>query len=188
MVRYHDEEWGTPVRDDQELFGHLCLDGFQAGLSWMIVLRKRSAIQKRFFGFDMEKCAALTDRQLEEALEDPGIIRNRLKVHAVRKNAIAALAVIEEAGSLSDFLWSFVDGEPIVNGFTSLGDLPASTDRSDAMAKALKKRGFSFVGSTICYAFMQAVGMVVDHEVGCFRYQELARVRQEEGSRKKVKG
>ena len=167
--RYHDEEWGVPVRDDQHLFGMLQLEGAQAGLSWVTVLKKRARYEQVFHGFDIERCAAMTDRQLERLLEDPGIIRNRLKVYGVRKNAKAALRLMEREGSLSEYLWSFVGGAPIFNRPATIDRVPTTTAESDAMSKALKKAGFTFVGSTICYAFMQAVGMVNDHTAGCFR-------------------
>ena len=164
---YHDAEWGVPLRDDRALFEMLILEGAQAGLSWHTVLVKRENYRRLFHGFDIARCAKLTDAQLERALTDPGIVRNRLKVYSVRKNAQAALATIAAHGSLSTYLWSFVGGTPIVNRRRGLGDVPAQTKESDAMSKALKKRGFSFVGSTICYAFMQATGMVNDHVVTC---------------------
>jgi DNA-3-methyladenine glycosylase I len=164
---YHDREWGVPERDDRALFEMLILEGAQAGLSWHTVLVKRENYQRVFHGFDIARCAKLTDAALERALGDAGIVRNRLKVYSVRKNAQAALAVIAEHGSLSRYLWSFVGGEPIVNRRKGMGDVPAQTKESDAMSKALKKRGFSFVGSTICYAFMQATGMVNDHVTTC---------------------
>jgi len=166
---YHDTEWGVPVSDDRLLFGMLQLEGAQAGLSWLTVLKKREHYEMVFHGFDIERCAKLTDKQLERLLEDPGIIRNRLKVYGVRKNARAALQLIEREGSMSDFLWSFVGGEPIINRPQTVKDIRSTSIKSDAMSKALKKAGFTFVGSTICYAFMQAVGMVDDHTAGCFR-------------------
>ncbi|MFI4856104.1 MAG: DNA-3-methyladenine glycosylase I [Phycisphaerales bacterium JB065] len=166
---YHDEEWGVPIYDDRKLFGMLQLEGAQAGLSWITVLKKRARYEEVFRGFEIERCAKLTDGQLERLLEDPGIIRNRLKVFGVRKNARAALKLIEREGSFSDYLWSFVGGEPIRNRPETIKDIPTTSAESDAMSKALKKAGFTFVGSTICYAFMQAVGMVDDHTRGCFR-------------------
>ena len=169
---YHDAEWGVPQRDDRALFEMLILEGAQAGLSWHTVLVKRENYRRLFHGFDIARCAKLTDAQLERALLDAGIVRNRLKVYSERKNAQAALAVIAEHGDLASYLWSFVGGKPQVNRPRGLGDVPAQTPASDAMSKALKKRGFSFVGSTICYAFMQATGMVNDHVVTCpFRQQ-----------------
>ena len=173
MVAYHDEEWGVPVRDDRKLFEMLSLGGAQAGISWEIVFRKRAGYRKLFHDFDMKKCARMTDAYIENILKDPAIIRNRLKVNSVRKNARAVLEVIEEFGSFSDLLWSFVGGKPIVNRIREISDIPITSPESDAMSKELKKRGFSFVGSTICYAFMQGVGMVNDHEVGCRCFEEL---------------
>lgn len=172
MIAYHDEEWGVPVRDDRKLFEMFSLGGAQAGLSWAIVYRKRAGYRNLFHNFDFSKCARMTDTYLEKILTDPSIVRNRLKVFSVRKNALAALKVIEEFGSFADYLWSFVGGKPIVNRYRSIHDLPATSPESDAMSKDMKKRGFTFAGSTICYAFMQGVGMVNDHEVGCWRWQE----------------
>jgi DNA-3-methyladenine glycosylase I len=172
MIAYHDEEWGVPVRDDRKLFEMFSLGGAQAGLSWAIVYRKRAGYWKLFHNFDIDKCSRMTDEYLEKILTDPSIIRNRLKVFSVRKNALAALKVIDEFGSLTEYLWSFVGGQPIVNRYESIYDLPATSVESDAMSKDMKKMGFTFAGSTICYAFMQGVGMVNDHEVGCYRWQE----------------
>ncbi len=173
MIAYHDTEWGVPVHDDRLLFEMLCLGGAQAGLSWATVLRKRAGYRALFHGFDMVKCARMTDATLEKILGDPSIIRNRLKVYSVRKNARASLEIMKEWGSLSAYLWSFTGGKPVVNRFRSVDELPATSPVSDAMAGDLKKRGFTFTGSTICYAFMQGVGMVNDHETGCFRHREL---------------
>jgi DNA-3-methyladenine glycosylase I len=170
MRDYHDTEWGVPLHDDRALFEFLCLEGAQAGLSWRTVLAKRDNYRKAFHRFDISRVAAMTDRELEKLLLDPGIIRNRLKVSAARDNAIAALDVIAEFGSLDVYLWSFVDGKPLRNHWRSQGEVPASTALSDHMSKALKKRGFRFVGTTICYSLLQATGMVDDHLVGCFRY------------------
>jgi len=172
MRDYHDTEWGTPLHDDRALFEFLCLEGAQAGLSWRTVLTKRDNYRKAFHNFEIARVAAMTDRELEKLLLDPGIIRNRLKVASTRDNAIAALRVIEECGSLDGYLWSFVDGKPLRNRWRSQADVPASTELSDRMSKALKKRGFRFVGTTICYSLLQATGMVNDHLVGCFRYGE----------------
>ncbi len=168
---YHDIEWGVPLHDDRALFEFLCLEGAQAGLSWRTVLGKREHYRKVFHDFDIARVAAMTDRQLEKLLLDPGIIRNRLKVYSTRDNAIAALAVIEEFGSLDGYLWSFVDGKPLVNRWKTSAEVPASTELSDRMSKAMKKRGFRFVGSTICYSLLQATGMINDHLVGCFRHK-----------------
>ena len=172
MIAYHDEEWGVPVRGDQKLFEMFSLGGAQAGLSWAIVYRKRAGYRKLFHNFDIKKCSRMTNAYLEKILTDPSIIRNRLKVFSVRKNALAALSVTDEFGSYSEYLWSFVGGQPIVNQYKHIKDLPATSSESDTMSKDMKKRGFTFAGSTICYAFMQGVGMVNDHEVGCWRHKE----------------
>ena len=172
-VAYHDEEWGVPVRDDRALFAKLLLDGAQAGLSWITILRKRDGYYRAFDDFDPEKMAAYDEARIEALLQNPEIVRNRQKVNAFVKNARAYLRFRDEEGSFSDFLWSFVDGEPIVNARETLAEVPAETDESGAMSEALKARGFSFVGPTICYAFMQAVGMVNDHLVSCFRYHQV---------------
>ncbi|WP_257387077.1 DNA-3-methyladenine glycosylase I [Tahibacter caeni] len=165
---YHDAEWGRPLHGDQALFEFLCLEGAQAGLSWRTVLEKRENYRRVFHGFDVARCAALSDAELERALTDPGIVRNRLKVHAVRRNALAAQAVQKLHGSLDAYLWSFVDGRPVDNRPRGRGDVPASTPLSDRLSKALRKQGFTFVGTTICYAFLQATGMVNDHLIDCF--------------------
>lgn len=170
MRDYHDTEWGVPLHDDRALFEFLCLEGAQAGLSWRTVLAKRDNYRKAFHGFDIARVAAMKDRELEQLLLDPGIIRNRLKVSAARDNATAALGVIAEFGSLDVYLWSFVDGKPLRNRWRRPADVPASTALSDRMSRALKQRGFRFVGSTICYSLLQATGMVDDHLVGCFRH------------------
>ena len=172
MQPYHDREWGVPLHDDRTLFEFLCLEGAQAGLSWRTVLAKRERYRSVFHDFDIARVAAMTDRELQTVLLDPGIIRNRLKVSAARDNAIVALGVIEEFGSLDGYLWSFVDGQPLLNHWRAASEVPATTDVSDRMSKAMKKRGFRFVGSTICYAHMQATGMVNDHLIGCFRHAE----------------
>lgn len=163
---YHDNEWGVPVYDSELLFQHLLLDGTQAGLSWLTILKKRENYRQVFDNFDPIKMANLTDAELEEHLLNPGIIRNRLKVYGFRKNAIAYLKISEQE-PFSTFLWRFVGGEPIVNHWKSFTDAPTMTSESDAMSKALKKAGLTFVGPTICYAFMQAVGMVNDHTIDC---------------------
>ena len=168
-VAYHDEEWGVPSRDDRHLFEMLTLEGAQAGLSWSTILRKRDGYRKAFANFDAAKVARFTDDDVERVLSDPGIVRNRLKVASTIANAKAVLAVQDEAGSLDAYLWQFVGGEPRVNRWRSMREVPARTAQSDAMSKALRQRGFRFVGSTICYAFMQAVGMVNDHTTDCFR-------------------
>jgi len=170
MTEYHDKEWGVPVHDDRELFEFLILEGAQAGLSWSTVLKKRQRYREVFAGFDPEKVARFRPARIERLLEDPGIIRNRLKVESAVRNAKAVRRVQREFGTLDAYLWGFVGGKPRVNHWTSLSEIPAMTEVSDAMSKDLKRRGFNFVGSTICYAFMQAVGMVNDHTVDCFRY------------------
>lgn len=170
-IDYHDNEWGVPIYDDRLLFEFLILEGVQAGLSWITVLKKRPHYKNVFFNFDAEKIVKLTPTQIETLLKDPGIIRNRLKVSATIQNANAYLA-IKEKGSFTDYLWRFVDGKPTQNHFKSFQDIPTSTTISDQMSKQLKKDGFKFVGTTICYAFMQAVGMVNDHTTDCFRYQK----------------
>ncbi|MGD8413926.1 MAG: DNA-3-methyladenine glycosylase I [Candidatus Latescibacterota bacterium] len=170
---YHDEEWGVPVHDDRKLFEMLILEGAQAGLAWITILRKREGYRRAFDDFDPAKVARYTDKRVARLLTDEGIVRNRLKVGAARTNARAFLAVQQEFGSFDKFIWRFVDGEPVQNARRRLKDLPATTRESDLVSRELKKRGFKFAGSTICYAFMQAVGMVNDHVVGCYRYKEL---------------
>jgi DNA-3-methyladenine glycosylase I len=168
-VAYHDDEWGIPARDDRHLFEMLTLEGAQAGLSWSTILRKREGYRKAFANFDAARVARFSDTKVERLLADPGIVRNRLKVESTVNNARRVL----ELESLSDYLWSFVDGEPKVNRWRKMGELPAETAESKAMSKDLKKRGFRFVGPTVCYAFMQACGLVNDHTVDCFRYREV---------------
>jgi len=177
MQAYHDAEWGVPLHDDRMLFEFLCLEGAQAGLSWRTVLHKRDNYRGAFHNFDIARVAAMKDRELEKLLLDPGLIRNRLKMTSARGNAKAALQVIEEFGSLDAYLWSFVQGKPVQNRWRAKGEVPASTPLSDRMSKDLKKRGFRFVGTTICYAFMQATGMVNDHLVDCFRHKACAAKR-----------
>ena len=174
MQAYHDSEWGVPLHDDRLLFEFLCLEGAQAGLSWRTVLHKREHYRRAFHDFDVARVAAMKERELEKLLLDPGLIRNRLKITAVRDNAKAALAVMDEHGSLDAYLWSFVDGKPVRNAWRTRSEVPASTPVSDHMSKSMKKRGFRFVGTTICYAFMQATGMVNDHLVECFRHKACA--------------
>jgi DNA-3-methyladenine glycosylase I len=169
-IAYHDKEWGVPVHDDRTLFEFLLLEGAQAGLSWITILRKREAYRSAFDGFDVEKVARYDRRKVERLLANPGIVRNRLKVESAVKNARAFLEVQEEFGSFARYQWAFVDGKPIVNQRRALSDIPARSEVSDAYSKDLKRRGFSFVGSTIIYAHMQAVGMVNDHLVSCFRH------------------
>ena len=171
-VRYHDTEWGVPLKDDRALFEFLVLEGAQAGLAWITVLRKREGYRAAFDGFDPGKVARYSDAKLERLLEDPRIIRNRLKVQSARRNAQAFLTVQEEWGSFADYIWNFVDGRPVQNRWQSLAEIPASTPLSDTISKDLKKRGFNFVGTTIVYAHMQATGMVNDHVVTCFRHEE----------------
>lgn len=167
---YHDNEWGHPTRDDRDLFELLILEGAQAGLSWETVLKKREGYRKAFHNFDVEKVAAMTDEELEAQLQNPEIIRNRLKVFAARKNALAFIKIQEEFGSFSNYIWAYVDNKPVINKIQSYSELPASTELSDKISKDLKKRGMTFVGSTIIYAFMQSIGMVNDHIKGCWCY------------------
>ena len=169
MIAYHDLEWGTPLHDDRALFELLTLEGAQAGLSWRTVLGRREEYRRSFHSFDIARIAAMTDRDLESVLRDSGVIRNRQKIWSVRANAEAALEAIAAHGSLDAYLWSFVEGRPIVNRWRRMDEVPASTTISDRMSKALRKAGFGFIGTTICYAFMQATGMVDDHLATCFR-------------------
>ena len=171
-ISYHDEEWGVPVRDDRELFELLLLEGAQAGLSWYTILKKREGYRRAFDGFDLERMARYGDEKIAALLADEGIVRNRLKVHSAIGNARALLDLRESGVGFADFLWSFTGGETIVNAWRRLDDVPASTPASQAMSRELKRRGFRFVGPTICYAFMQAAGMVNDHLVTCFRWRE----------------
>jgi DNA-3-methyladenine glycosylase I len=170
-VAYHDEEWGVPVYDDQKLFEMLILEGAQAGLSWLTILRKRAHYRQVFDNFDLQRVAGYNAARIAELLADPGIVRNRLKVEAAVQNAKAFLAVQDEFGTFAGYIWRFVDGRPIQNSRQSLAGIPAQTAESQAMSRDLVQRGFKFVGPTICYAFMQAVGMVNDHTVDCFRYE-----------------
>jgi len=172
-IAYHDTEWGVPVHDDRTLFEFLILEGAQAGLSWSTILNKRETYRKAFSGFDAGKVARYDEAKVAALLENPGIVRNRLKVRSAISNAKAFLALQAEFGSFDCYIWSFTGGQPIQNRRRSLKDVPARTEEADAMSKDLRKRGFNFVGSTICYAFMQATGMVNDHLVTCFRYKEL---------------
>jgi len=172
-IAYHDDEWGVPVHDDRKLFEMLVLEGAQAGLSWSTILNKREEYRIAFDNFDPDKIARYDDAKIAELLANPGIVRNRLKVTAAVRNARAFLAIRDEYGSFDRCIWQFTGGKPIVNAWKSLSELPARTAESDAMSKFLIKRGFTFVGSTICYAFMQAVGMVNDHTTDCFRYDEI---------------
>lgn len=175
-VKYHDEIWGVPVYDDKELFAKLILDGAQAGLSWITILKKQEGYYRAFDGLDPEKMAKYNEVKIQELIVDEGIVRNKLKIKAAVTNAQAFLKIVEEKGSFSDYLWSFVGGKVITNRLKDMSEAPATSPESDAMSKDLKKRGFKFVGSTICYAFMQAVGMVNDHIVDCFRYEEVKKL------------
>ncbi len=172
-IAYHDAEWGVPVHDDRLLFEFLILEGAQAGLSWLTILKKRENYRKAFHGFDFHRVADYTKSDVKRLLGDAGIVRNRLKIESAIKNARGVIKVREEFGSLNAYLWRYVEGVSKQNEWQSMAELPASTDVSDRMARDLKKRGFNFVGSTICYAFMQAVGMVNDHTTDCFRYREV---------------
>jgi DNA-3-methyladenine glycosylase I len=172
-IKYHDSEWGVPVHDDRLLFELLILEGAQAGLSWSTILKKRESYRAAFDGFDAKKIARYDEKKVGELMGNPGIVRNRLKIAATIRNAEAFLKVQREFGSFDKYIWQFVGGKPIVNRRTTFSDIPPRTEESDAMSKGLLKRGFKFVGSTICYAFMQAVGMVNDHTVDCFRYRDL---------------
>lgn len=171
-IHYHDNEWGVPVYDDQKLFEYLNLEGAQAGLSWYTILKKRENYREAFDQFDPNKIISYDDKKIEELLHNEGIVRNKLKVNAVVTNARAYFKIVEEFGSFSTYIWSFIGGKPIKNHFTVMSEVPATTEISDKMSKDLKKRGFKFVGSTICYAFMQATGMVNDHIVSCFCYEK----------------
>ena len=172
-ISYHDAEWGFPLHDDRGLFEFLILEGAQAGLSWETILKKRDNYREAFDGFDAGRVARYTPKKVERLMANPGIVRNRLKIESAISNARVFLDVQKEAGSFDAYIWGFVGGKPRVNTVRGMGDVPASTSESDAMSKDLKKRGFRFVGTTICYAFMQATGMVNDHAVDCFRYREV---------------
>jgi DNA-3-methyladenine glycosylase I len=172
-IEYHDQEWGVPLHDDQKLFEFLVLEGAQAGLSWVTILKKREAYRKAFDQFEIAKVARYRPARIEKLLANPGIVRNRLKLESTVLNARYTLAVQQELGSLDAYLWRFVDGRPIRNAWKSLKEVPPTTKQSDAMSKDLRRRGFKFVGSTICYALMQAVGMVNDHTIDCYRHAKL---------------
>jgi len=178
-VTYHDDEWGVPVHDDQHLFEMLILEGAQAGLSWVTILKKREHYRKAFHDFDHVRIALFTARDITRLLGNPGIVRNRLKIESTIKNARAAVSITEEFGSLDAFLWQYVEGIPLQNGWKAVSDIPPVTEQSVTMSKDLKQRGFNFVGPTICYAFMQAGGMVNDHLSSCFRYKEIAEAAQQ---------
>ncbi len=172
-IAYHDEEWGVPLHDDRKLFEFIVLEGAQAGLSWITILRKRENYRHLFDGFDPEKIARYDERKISGLLTDSGIIRNRRKVESAVKNARAFLEIQEKSGSFDRYIWQFTDGKTICNAWQDIAAIPAQTSESEAMSRDMKKRGFSFVGPTICYAFMQATGMVNDHLTGCFRYEEI---------------
>ena len=172
-IKYHDEEWGVPVFDDEVLFEFLVLESFQAGLSWITILKKQENFRKAFDNFDYNKIALYTDDKFEELIQNPGIVRNKLKVKAAINNAQQFLKIQKEFGSFSNYFWGFVDGKPIKNSFKTIAEVPAKTALSDTISKDLKKRGFKFLGSTTIYAYMQAVGMVNDHTTDCFRYNEV---------------
>ncbi len=174
-VAYHDQEWGVPLHDDRKLFEFLILEGAQAGLSWLTILKKRDAYRKAYYQFEVDKVARFNSRSVEHLMNNPGIVRNRLKIEASIANARALLEVQDEFGSFDKFIWQYVDHKPRQNHWQQLRDIPASTFESKQMSKDLQQRGFRFVGPTICYAFMQAVGMVNDHVSGCFRYKQVAR-------------
>jgi DNA-3-methyladenine glycosylase I len=175
-IEYHDTEWGVPVRDDRVQFEFLILEGAQAGLSWSTILNKRAGYRKHFADFDVQKVARFTPKRIEKILQDPAVVRNRLKVESAVSNAKAFIAVQKEFGSFSDYIWEFVGGKPIQNNFKRDGDVPATSPESDALSKDLKKRGFRFVGSTIIYAHMQATGLVNDHVAACFRRKACAKL------------
>ena len=175
FTKYHDEEWGVPAHDDRKLFELLILEGVQAGLSWSTVLKKRDNYRRAFDGFDAEKIALYDDKKVGRLMQDRGIIRNKLKIRATIENARAFLRVQREYGSFDSYIWRFIGGKPKANSWRTLEEVPTKTPESEAMSKDLSRRGFKFVGSTICYAFMQAVGMVNDHTTDCFRFRELAR-------------
>lgn len=172
-IEYHDKEWGVPVYDDRKLFEMLCLEGAQAGLSWWTILKKRENYKEAFDNFEAEKIVKYTEEKLEQLMQYNGIVRNRRKIESVVTNAKAFLKIREEHGSFSNYIWKFVDNKPIINSWKSIKEVPASNELSDKMSKQLKKDGFKFVGSTICYSFMQAVGMVNDHTTECFCYTKL---------------
>jgi DNA-3-methyladenine glycosylase I len=176
-TRYHDEEWGVPKTDDRALFEKLVLEGFQSGLSWLTILRKRDNFRKAFHGFDAARIARFTDRDRQRLMADAGIIRNRLKIEATVANAKAYLALAKREG-LADFVWNFVGGQPIINAYESASEIPAQTELSKAISKALKKEGFRFVGPTTVYAFMQSIGMINDHLVGCYRHTPCAKLQR----------
>jgi len=172
-IKYHDEEWGAPVHDDRKLFELLTLEGFQAGLTWELILKRRIALKKAFADFDPEKVAKYTATKIQETLSNPQVIRNRAKVQATVNNAQKFIQIQDEIGSFDKFIWKYVNGKPLDHALKSMTEMPAQTEESRTMSKDLKKRGFKFVGPTICYAFMQSVGMVNDHLISCFRYRQV---------------
>ena len=176
MIEYHDREWGLPLHDDRALFEFLILEGAQAGLSWSTILKRRKGYQIAFNNFDASKVAAFGDREIENLMQDTQIIRNRLKINSTISGAKALLKIQKDFGSFDKYIWSFVNGKTIINNINQMEEIPSITEESEKMSKDLKKRGFNFVGPTICYAFMQAVGMVNDHEVGCFRWEEVQNI------------
>ncbi len=175
-MKYHDEEWGVPLHDDKKLFELLTLEGFQAGLTWELILKRRAALKKAFADFNPEKIAKFTNRDTKRLLSNPEVIRNKLKIQATINNAQLLIQIQKEFGSFDKFIWQFVKGKPITHAFKDWQDMPPETDESKAMSKELKRRGFKFVGPTICYAFMQAVGMVNDHLTKCFRYKQITKL------------
>jgi len=181
-VAYHDKDWGVPVHEDQKLFEMLILEGAQAGLSWLTILKKRENYREAFHGFDASIIAEYDQKEIDRLMRDAGIIRNRLKIEATIKNARGFLQLCEEFDSFADYLWRYVDGQPIIHARQDISDIPANTEISDQLSKDLKKRGFNFVGPTICYAFMQSIGMVNDHTTECFRYQEINQLTTKRGS------
>lgn len=186
MLQYHDEEWGVPVFDDIRWMEHITLDAFQAGLSWRTILHKRKAFGEVFHGFDPVRIASMTEKEMATAQQDARIVRNRLKIRATVNNAAAFLALAERHGSFSNYIWSFTGGEVVHNHWRRAEEVPATTPLSDTVSKALKQAGFSFVGSTICYAFLQAAGVVNDHLVSCFRHAELLRIRPERANSPRI--
>lgn len=172
-IKYHDEEWGAPVHNDRKLFEFLLLESFQAGLSWLTILKKRENFKKAFDNFDYNKISDYNEHKIKELMKNKGIVRNKLKINAVVNNARAFIKIQKEFGSFDKYIWQFVNNKTIINSYMSWEEIPATSKESDAMSKDLKKRGFKFVGLTICYAFMQATGMINDHEINCFRYNEV---------------
>ena len=185
-VKYHDEEWGVPVRDDRTLFEFLTLEGFQAGLTWELILKRREALRKAFDNFNPEKVARYNDEDVKRLMANPNVIRNRAKILATINNAIRLEEVQKEFGSFDAFVWKFVQGKTLNNAFTDFSNIPAETEESKTMCKEMKKRGFKFVGPTICYAFMQAVGLVNDHLIYCFRYGEIEKAASDKTKRLRV--